>query len=189
MPVRLLPPTSRVPALLAGGLRRGGGWVLLALCALLALGAAGKSGPLIAVRFHGETSALDGTFAMPVVFDGAVPARRIFVERIPMISEANIVAFFPFPATDGRGGFGAEFQLDRHGQLALSNLSLAKRGTLVAVMVNGRAVTPLRVDRPITDGLIVIPFGLTETEIAALEKSFPRIGQPPGTKPGQRARP
>ncbi len=163
-----------------------GGRLLAVALGLALLGAAGQRGPAIAIRFHGETTALDSTFAMPVVLDGRPAPRKIFVERVPMISEANIVAWYPFQAEGGTSGYGAEFQLDRHGQMALSNVSLAKRGSLLVAMVNGRAVTPLRVDRHIEDGLIVIPFGLTATELAALEKSFPRIGQPPGTKPAAR---
>ena len=162
------------------------GRLVAAVVGFSLLGAAGQRGPAITVRFHGETSALESTFAMPVVINDSSPAQKLFVERVPMISEANIVAFYPFQAADGKAGFGAEFQLDRHGQLALSNVSLAKRGSFLVAMVNGRAVTPLRVDRHIEDGLIVIPHGLTTTEIGALEKSFPRIGQPPGTKPGRR---
>ena len=153
---------------------------------LLLLGAAGQRGPAIAVRFHGETTALEGTFAMPVVLGEQATQQKIFVERIPLISEKDIVAWYPLQAAGNANSFGAEFQLDRHGQLALSNVSLAKRGSLLVAMVNGRAVTPLRVDRHIEDGLIVIPFGLTPAELAALEKSFPRIGQPPGSKPAGR---
>ena len=159
---------------------------VLAMLGLVLLGAAGQRGPAIAIRFHGETSALESTFAMPVVLGESSAPRKIFVERVPMISEGNIVAFYPFRAANGAPGYGAEFQLDRHGQLALSNVSLAKRGSLLVAMVNGRVVTPLRVDRHIEDGLLVIPFGLTTAELAALEKSFPRIGQPPGSKPARR---
>ena len=167
-------------------LSRAGQLLALGLAGLSFVGAASHRGPLIAVRFHGETTALEGSFAMPVVLDSRASARRVFVERVPMISEGNIVAFYPFRAADGGESYGAEFQLDRHGQLALSNVSLAKRGSFLVAMVNGRAVTPLKVDRHIEDGLIVIPFGLTAAEIGALEKSFPRIGQPPGTKPAGR---
>lgn len=178
---------SRLQRCLRPSHRVAGAHLLAVALGLLSFGAAGQRGPAIAIRFHGETSALDSTFAMPVVFDERPAPKRIIVERVPLISEKDIVAWYPFQAASGGArGYGAEFQLDRHGQLALSNVSLAKRGSLLVAMVNGRAVTPLRVDRHIEDGLIVIPFGLTAAELAALEKSFPRIGRPPGAKPAAR---
>lgn len=160
-------------------------WPLLSAALLggVALAGASKKAPTVSVRFHAETSGLDtGTFAMPVNLGGD-PPRQVYVERIPSISERDIEAFYPFPARQG-GSYGAEFQLNRHGQLTLQNLSLAHRGGFLLAMVNGRPVTPLTVDRPINDGLIVVPFGLSERDVQGLEETLPHIGQPAGSKPG-----
>ncbi|MBV9128244.1 MAG: hypothetical protein JO117_09180 [Verrucomicrobia bacterium] len=144
---------------------------------VLGTGAGEKRGPLVAVRFHGETTEYEGSFAQAVKLpDG----RQVFVERLPLISEANMIAFYPFAAANGTQG--AAFQLDRHGTLALLNVSTAKRGSFLVAMVNGRVITPIQVDRQIEDGIVVLPFGLTPTEVALLDKSMPRIGQPPKKK-------
>lgn len=167
--------------------RRFGPPVLAAALGLGALAAAEKRAPPIAVRFHAGANALDtGVFSMPVALGGD-PPRQVVVERVPSISERDIVAFYPFRAAGG-GSYGVEFQLSRHGQLTLQNLSLAHRGGFLLVMVNGRPVTPLTVDRPIADGLIVVPFGISGADVRSLEAAFPLVGQPPGSKPGRAPR-
>lgn len=151
---------------------------------ILALGGASKGAAPLAVRFHAEANANDtSSFSMPVNLGGD-PPRQAVVERIPSISERDIVAVFPFPARGG-GSFGAEFQLGDHGRLTLQNLTVMHRGGFLLVMVNGRPLLPLTVDRMVADGLIVVPYGFTETEVRSLEQTFPHVGQPPGSKPAR----
>lgn len=167
---------------------RRGGWRRAGLAAglgLLTLGGASKHAAPLAVRFHAEANANDtSTFSMPVSLGGD-PPRQVVVERIPSISERDIVAVFPFPARGG-GSFGVEFQLGDHGRLTLQNLTVAHRGGLIVTMVNGRPLVPLTVDRMVADGLIVVPYGFTEREARELEETFPHVGQPPGSRPARR---
>lgn len=175
------PPPRRVPR--ASSSR---GWSALAAVGLglVALGGASRREVPMAVRFHAEANANDtSTFSMPVNLGGD-PPRQITVERIPSIAERDVVAVFPFPARGG-GSFGVEFQLDGHGRMTLQNLTLAHRGGVIVAMVNGRPLVPLTVDRMISDGLIVVPYGFTEREVHNLEETFPHIGQPPGSKPAR----
>ena len=173
------PPRRRVsgasswrPALAAVGL------------GLVALGGASRREAPMAVRFHAEANSNDtSTFSMPVNLGGD-PPRQVTVERIPSIAERDVVAVFPFPARGG-GSFGVEFQLDGHGRMTLQNLTLAHRGGVIVAIVNGRPLVPLTVDRMITDGLIVVPYGFTEREVHNLEETFPHVGQPPGSKPAR----
>ncbi len=187
----VVPPCPSFPAAPATGVparapRRG--WrpgLLAAGLGMLTLGGASKQSAPLAVRFHAEANANDtSTFAMPVNLGGD-PPRQVVVERIPSISERDIVAVFPFPARGG-GSFGVEFQLGDHGRLTLQNLTVAHRGGLIVTMVNGRPLVPLTVDRMVADGLIVVPYGFTERETRELEETFPHVGQPPGSRPARR---
>src|SRR5437868_5434481 len=75
------------------------------------------------------------------------------------------------------GTFGALFQLDEHGRLALETLSIEHRGSVLVVMVNGRAATELMIDRRVSDGQLYIASGVTAADIELMRKDWPQIGQ------------
>ncbi len=146
---------------------------------IAAIGFAGahRQDPKIFVRFHVQTAELDGSFSTPVQLTN--PPKTIYVEKVPSISERDIVSFSPYKAADG--SYGAAFQLDRHGQLTLQTLTLEKHGAILLATVNGRPVTPLAIDKPVSDGIIYLPFGLSLADVKALGESFkltPDSGMP-----------
>jgi len=162
-------------------------FLLAALAALTLTGMARK--PALTLRFHLETTGAAGApFAIPVKFTN--PARDGFMSNVPAISERNIVAIFPTPAADGT--WGCAFKLDAGGRLALEQLSRDKRGSsLVAFMATkggSHQIMDLLIDRPVSDGILYLPRGLTALEIAALRKTFKVLGES-GKKPRAAATP
>ncbi len=150
--------------------------LVLILAVFSGLGFARK--PKITVRFHLEANAQDGQpFAMPVEFRN--PPRKGFMTQIPVISERNINAIYPYPAPDG--SFGCAFKLDTFGQTALESMSLSNRGASVIAFVGTakgtHQVIDMIIDKGIRDGIITIPSGLTQLEIDALTKEFKVLGQ------------
>ena len=139
--------------------------------------------PSVAIRFHAQVNTYDPTFAAQVKVGN--PPRQIIVEKIPSISEHDIISFYPFKAADGT--FAAAFQLDRHGSVVLQALSTEKRGLIILAAVNTRPVVPLMVDKTITDGIIYIPSGLTIDEIHSMGASFSLMGQTDGDKEARQA--
>jgi hypothetical protein len=120
------------------------------IVALFAGPVLGKDGHCV-FRVHVEANPNDTasfSSSIPALFSG----KRVAIERIPRVSEGDVVAFYPYPAKDGT--YGALFQLDEHGRIALDALSVEKRGQLVFVLVNARAVAELQIDQRVTDGLI-----------------------------------
>ena len=160
--------------------------VLAALCLLtvppgLAAGSKHRD-PSIAVRFHAQVNTYDPTFATEVTLGN--PPRKLIVEKIPSISERDIIAFYPFKASDGT--FSAAIQLDRHGSVVLQSLSTEKRGLSIVAAINARPVALLAVDKTISDGIIYIPAGLTLDEIHQLGASFNLMGQTDADKEARR---
>ena len=94
---------------------------------------------------------------------------------MPRLSERDVVAFYPISAGDRN--YGALFQLDDHGRLALDALSIERRGSLLFVLINGRPITELQIDRRVSDGRIYIPSGLTKADIDLMKKDWRLIGQ------------
>ena len=124
-------------------------------------------------RVHVEANANDTasfSTSVPALFSG----KRVAIERTPRISEQDVVAIYPYAAKDGT--YGALFQLDEHGRIALDALSIEKRGQLLFVLVNGRAVAELLVDQRISDGRVYIASGLTKTDIDSVKKCWRLIG-------------
>ena len=97
------------------------------------------------------------------------------IEKIPRISEQDVVAFYPYAAANGT--YGALFQLDEHGRIALDALSIERRGSLLFVLINGRPITELEIDKRVSDGKIYIPSGLSAADIGLMKKDWRLIGQ------------
>lgn len=149
---------------------------LAIVLALACLGMARKQA--VTVRFYAEGNARDGaSFSRPIKV--GQPPREIYIESIPSINEHNLKAIYPFQASDG--SWGAYFQLDQKGRIDLEVVSTERRGTVMVAFIgtaNGvHQVIDMVVDKPILDGIIAIPRGMTELEVAALTKEYPIMGQ------------
>ncbi len=132
----------------------------------------------ISVRFFAEANAQDtDKFATPIALKN--PPRAAYIEKISTINEKMIKAVYPFQAKDGT--WGCAFRLNESGKLNLEVVSTERRGSSMVVFVGTKTgthqVIDVLVDKPIRDGIVSIPSGLTEIEIAALTKEFPVIGQ------------
>ena len=101
---------------------------LLALALLLALPSGVAKDRHCMFRLHAEANPRDTavfTTSVPAQFSG----KDIAIERMPRISERDVAAFYPYSA--GNGTYGALFQLDDHGRIALDALSIERRGRLL----------------------------------------------------------
>jgi hypothetical protein len=105
-------------------------------------------------------------------------ARPLRGKMLPLswITENDVMAFSPYPAKDGT--FGALFQLDDHGRVVLDTLSVEHRGGFLFVLINGRMITELQIDKRVSDGKIYVPSGLTATDVELMKKQWRTPGQP-----------
>jgi hypothetical protein len=134
--------------------------------------------PEVMVRFFLEANEQDTEkFAVPITLN--YPSRKAFIERVSSINERMIKAVYPFQAHDG--SWGCTFLLDDSGRLNLEVLSTERRGSSIVAFIgnkkNSRQVIDMSIDKPIKDGIISIPRGLTELEIAVLVKAWPVLGK------------
>jgi len=101
--------------------------------------------------------------------------KDVAIEKMPWISERDVLAFSPYPAPDGT--YGALIQLDEHGRTVLDTLSIERRGRFLFVFINGRFITELQIDKRVSDGKIYVPSGLTAVDIGLMKKDWRLIGQ------------
>jgi hypothetical protein len=99
----------------------------------------------------------------------------VAIEKLPWISERDVMAFSAYPAANGT--YGALFQLDEHGRVVLDTLSVERRGTFLFVFINGRPITELEIDKRVSDGKIYIPSGLTSMDIEMMKKQWRTIAE------------
>lgn len=119
-------------------------------------------------RAHTEANASNGpVFSTQVRLFG----RTVTIEKVPTLSENEVIGFKGYRATDG--SFGGLFEFNEHGTLALDTLSVEHRGRSLFIFVNNRPITELQIDRRITDGKIYIASGLTVNDVALLQKDWP----------------
>ena len=153
--------------------------LLLASLAFLSAGAFGMSNkPKVTVRFHVETNALDGdSVSKPIRLHYA--QRDVHVSRIASFSEQNIRGIYPFRTTDG--SWGCTMMLDNQGTIRLDTLSNEARGSAMVVFVATKQgvhqVVDMIIDRNVSDGVLTIPRGLTDGEIAIFRQQFKVVGE------------
>ncbi len=141
-----------------------------AFFALLLPGISDAKKPLCTVRAHAEANEQDGA-PFSTQLRSPTTGRNIVMEKTPTISERDIVSYRVYPAADG--SFGALFVLDDHGKLALDTLSIEHRGRFLYIFVNGRPLAELQIDRRVADGKLFVANGLTNADLALMEKAWP----------------
>ena len=147
--------------------------ILLALCATALLCTGGAKKPVVDLRIHGEGIAAEApSFAFPA---NLINGRETFLARMPLLTQREVRAVYPFPAADGTQGI--YLKLDNHGSGLLKQHTMERSGRLLAVFFNGRQVSNLVVDRPVNDGIVSIPRGLDSTEVELLTSAYPVIGE------------
>jgi hypothetical protein len=125
-------------------------------------------------RVHAQANAQD-TAVFSTSVRAQLSGKDVAIEKIPRISEHDVIAFYPYPAANGT--YGALFRLDEHGRIALDALSIERRGSLLFVLINGRLITELEIDKRVADGRIYIPSGLTAADINLMKKDWRLLGQ------------
>lgn len=139
----------------------------------------GAKKPKLTVHFHVEAIGnAGGQFTVPVKF--ANPPRDGYVETIAFASEKNIMTIFPVGNPDGT--LGCAFQLDQSGRFALETISKDRRGASIVVTMRTKTgshqVIDMVIDKPIVDGIIYIPTGISPGEMQMLREQYPIMGQP-----------
>jgi hypothetical protein len=143
------------------------------ILALFAVSVAGKDRHCT-FRAHAEANPND-TSSFSSSIRAVLSGKQVAIESMPRLSERDVVAFYPYSAGDGN--YGVLLQLDEHGRIALDALSIERRGSLLFVLINGRPITELQIDRRVSDGRIYIASGLTKADIELMKKDWRLIGQ------------
>src|SRR5947209_14840445 len=126
------------------------------------------------LRVHAQANPRD-TEIFATSVRAQLSRKDVAIEKMPWISERDVIAFSPYPARDGT--YGALIQLDEHGRVVLDTLSVERRGGFLFVFINGRFITQLEIDKRVSDGRIYIPSGLTAADIGLMKKDWRLIDQ------------
>jgi hypothetical protein len=145
-----------------------------AFCLFLAMPAGIAKERHCMFRVHTQANPQD-TEVFATSVRAQLSGKDVAIEKIPRISEHDVIAFYPYPAANGT--YGALFQLDEHGRIALDVLSVERRGSLLFVFINGRLITELQIDKRVSDGKIYISSGLTAADIQLMKKDWRLLGQ------------
>src|SRR5438445_2463892 len=93
-------------------------------------------------RVHAQANPRD-TEVFSTSVRAQVSGKEVAIEKMPWISERDVIAFAAYPAQDGT--YGALIQLDEHGRTVLDTLSVEHRGSFLFVFINGRFITNLQI--------------------------------------------
>ena len=139
---------------------------------------AGSKKPTVTVRFHAEVNPNDGeSFAMPVKLENL--RRPAHLSRVPVLSERQIRAIYPFDANDGT--WGCYFIFDQQGRIRLETMSSEQLHTALVLIIGTKLgqhqVIDMLIDRPVSSGTITVPRGLTPAEVVVMKQQFPVLGE------------
>lgn len=149
---------------------------VLALCFV----AAAKKETAVTVRFYPEAIGGDiNTYPDPVWLQE--PTRKIYRSKIAAISEQDVSSIYLYQVSDG--SVGCVFILNDRGKAALDTLSVEKHGSTITAVVNNRMIINLLIDKRISDGILVIPHGMTIQEGMMLKNTFKVLKTPPNATP------
>lgn len=161
---------------------------LLWLFALPALAPGGGKSPGLSVSFHAEGDEFEGQRMVRADPEKGPDGKKHFFRISPVVTNKNFKGFAVFPADDG--SFGAAFKLDNSGWESLLQTAAIDSGKLMRVIVNGRPVDFLRIDKPRrNDHTIVVWKGLSEEDVKALRAKYKELGAPPPDETSSRRRP
>src|SRR5207247_1249990 len=102
------------------------------LLALPAPNAAAATPRHCILRVHAQANPRDTDFFATSI-RAQLSGKDVTIEKMPWISERDVIAFSPYPARDG--SYGALLQLDEHGRVVLDTLSVERRGSFLFVFV------------------------------------------------------
>jgi len=151
-------------------------WRLALLLSLIVplFSAQAQKVPPLTVRLHGESRNTEtDSFTSEVQL--AFPDKKIRIGKVPIISEKDIAAIYPYPSPDGN--IGVYLILDASGTNRLEEYTTQQRDSLVVALINGRVATAMRVDKRVTDGVLSIPTGFSLEEILVLQSKHPTVGK------------
>jgi len=96
------------------------------------------------------------------------------MRKMPSFSLIDVETYQPFVAK--KGGFGAIFKLERTAMNRLFHHTAENQGSYMISILNGTVGKPLKIDKPIKDGRLVIWDGLTQRDVHSLDYMVRRDG-------------
>lgn len=148
--------------------------LMMAILALSSsLFAGGKKEEKITITFHLETEATDNP---KMIFRHETNGQARYFYRSPEIFLKDVVSFRPFPSEVGED-YGIIFKLKSNAANRLNAITNLNQGRWMIAQFNGRMVDAVIIDKPISDGFIVIWKGIRLEDTQALDKQLPRIGE------------
>jgi hypothetical protein len=140
------------------------------VCACLG---AGKKYKLYLVTFHLEASKTDNPKMVTPVKLGS-DHRQYFFDKIPSFTDHDIRWFYPFSADDGVS-YGAAFKFKDHSTTELKAITLTNQGKLLGLRCSDAPLQAVLIDRPISDGIVVVWNGLQQKHLQEFRKRFPHV--------------
>lgn len=148
--------------------------MMMAVLALIpTVQAGGKKETKVAVSFHMETEATDNP---KMIFPQLANGKTRYFRRMPEISLKDVMSFNPFPSEVG-GDYGIVFKLKPSAGNRLNAITAANSGRWMISQVNGRILDGFLIEKPVTDGVVVIWKGVTLQDVALFDEELPRIGE------------
>lgn len=122
------------------------------------------------IFFLTEESTVDGNTSKMIIMHNGKP-----YTRMPALSHKHIASYKSFLAKDG--SYGVEFTFKPEMRRRLYAISLEKAGMQILPVVNGLAFQPVRIDRPVTDGKLVIWGGLNGYDLKEIARDITPIDE------------
>ena len=130
-----------------------------------------KSSRLVTMHFEEESNS-NPKMVTPVKLGSE--HRQYFFSKMPTFTASDIQWFYPFTAEDGVT-YGAAFRFKDYAARELEEQTLVNHGKLLGIRCSDAPLSVVLVDRPITDGVVVVWSGLQQRHLKEFQKQFPHV--------------
>ena len=124
------------------------------------------------LTFHIQGKRTDGP---KMVFPVPMGNRKLFFSKSPITFTKEIVSLKHFVTEDGT--YGATFSFDKAASGRIAAVTTSNRDKWLVAMLNGRPVDVVFIDKPVTDGKLVVWRDIKQTEIIRFEYAMPITGE------------
>ncbi len=138
-----------------------------------ALMAGSKADHKYSLSFHLETDSNDNP---KMIFTQEDNGKTRYFRRMPEVTSKDVVSFSPFPS-EANDGYGVVFRLKDNAARRLVAVTSINQGRWLIAQINGRMVDAVVIDKPISDGLLVVWKGVTLDDVKIFDAALPRIGK------------
>lgn len=152
-------------------------WIALFILLPATAFANGEKAPKVAITFHLQSAPEPGK---KMTFKWQTALGPMHFRRTSEFKTTDIIGHRPFPSPHVDTEYGMVFKFNKDAQKRLQHMTTVNNGKYLIVFINGTPMDMLKIDKPVSDGIICVWRGLLPSHVHLADSLAPRLGEDKG---------